>query len=112
MVGVPHLTVSSLYSWVDVAKAISTAGMTPFTVTIAQTVPAMYRFARALSKTRAKVSSSAPGDKPGGDLQFVVWLNPMNVPLFESWCEPKGFQFIASEAIKVNGDVDTTKLPQ
>ena len=91
------------------AKAISTAGMTPFTVTIAQTVPAMYRFARALSKTRAKVSSSAPGDKPGGDLQFVVWLNPMNVPLFESWCEPKGFQFIASEAIKVNGDVDTTK---
>ena len=112
MAGVPHLTVSSLYSWVDVAKAISTAGMTPFEVTIAQTVPAMFRFVRAMAKTRAKVSSSAPGDKPGGDLHFIVWLNPMNVPLFESFCEPKGFQFIAAEAIKVNGDVDTTKRPR
>ena len=109
MAGVPHLTVSILYFWVGVAKAISTAGMTPFEVTIAQTVPAMFRFARAMSKARAKVSSSAPGDKPGGDLHFIVWLNPMNVPLFESWCEPKGFQFIAAEAIKVNGDVDPSK---
>lgn len=83
--------------------------MTPFQVTIAHTVPAMYRFVQAMSKTRAKVSSSEPGEKPGGDLHFVVWLNPMYVPLFESWCEPKKFQFIASEAIKVNGDLDPTR---
>lgn len=83
--------------------------MVPFEVTIAQTVPAMHRFVRALSRTRAKVSSSSPGEKPGADLHFVVWLNPMNISMFESWCEPKGFQFIAAEAIKVNGDVDLTQ---
>ena len=83
--------------------------MTPFEVTIAQTVPAMFRFVRAMVKTRAKVSSSDPGGSPGSDLHFVVWLNPMNVPLFESFCQPKKFRFIASEAIKVNGDVDPSK---
>lgn len=86
--------------------------MTPFHVTIAQTVPAMFRFVRAMSKTRAKVSSSSAGAQAGSDLHFVVWLNPMYIPLFESWCEPKGFQFVASEDIKTNGEVDATKTPR
>jgi hypothetical protein len=84
--------------------------MIPFEVIIAQTVPAMFRFTKAMFKTRAKVSSSSPGETPGGDLHFIVWLNPMNVPMFESWCEPVRFQFIAAEAIKVNGEVDFTKI--
>ena len=73
------------------SKAISTAGMTPFRVSIAPTVPGMVKFVRALS--------------------FIVWLNPMYIAMFESFCEPEGFQFIASEALKVDGSLDPTKLP-
>lgn len=84
--------------------------MTPFEVTIAQTVPAMWRFVQAMSRTKAKVTSSTRSGRVGGDLYFIVWLNPMYIALFESWCEPKRFQFISSDALKANGDVDPTRL--
>ena len=84
--------------------------MTPFEVTIPQTVPAMVRFVRAITRTKAKLSSSIPGKQPGADLFFIVWLNPMYIPLFESWCQPKVFQFVGSEAFKANGDVDGARI--
>ena len=93
------------------SKAISTAGMTPFRVSIAPTVPGMVKFVRAMTRTGAKVSSSQRGVKASDALSFIVWLNPMYIAMFESFCEPEGFQFIASEALKVDGSLDPTKLP-
>lgn len=87
------------------AKAISTAGMTPFEVTIEQTVPAMVRFVRAMARTGAKVSSSPKGVQSGRSMVFVVWLNPMYIARFKIFCEPFDFRFIPSEMIKVDGNV-------
>lgn len=81
--------------------------MTPFEVTIAQSVPAMVRFVRAMSRTGAKVSSSPKSVSSGRTMLFIVWLNPMYIARFQSFCEPFKFQFISSEKIKVNGDVET-----
>ena len=89
------------------AKVISTVGMTPFRVVINQTVPGMVRFVRALSKTGAKVSSSPQGGKSGTDLTFVVWLNPMYIAMFQSFCEPVEFQFVSAEAIATDGSIKT-----
>jgi len=86
--------------------------MTAFEVTIAQSVPGMVRFVRAITRTGAKVSSSSRGAKMGSDLMFIVWLNPMNIALFKSFCEPVTFQFIASEALKIDGSVDPRKAPR
>lgn len=91
------------------AKVISTVGMTPFEVTIDQSVPSMVRFVRAMSKTGAKVSNSPRGGKPGSTLTFVVWLNPFYIALFQSFCEPLDFRFISSEAIGMDGSIKSSK---
>jgi hypothetical protein len=94
-----------------VAKAISTVGMTPFEVTIEQSVAPMVRFVRAMSRTGAKVSSSQRGAGMGSALTFIVWLNPMRIAMFKAFCDPQDFQFISSTAIKVDGTVDPLKIP-
>ena len=88
------------------SKTISTVGMTPFEVTIKQTAPSMFKFVLALAQTGAKVSSSKRGAKPGSNLTFIVWLNPMFNAMFENYCKPFRFQFIASEALRVDGTLD------
>lgn len=80
--------------------------MTPFEVTIKQTAPSMFKFVLALAQTGAKVSSSKRGAKPGSNLTFIVWLNPMFNAMFENYCKPFRFQFIASEALRVDGTLD------
>lgn len=83
--------------------------MTPFEVAIDQTVPGMVRFVRAMARTGAKVSSSPRGGPIGQNLTFVVWLNPMYIAMFQSFCEPVDFRFISSEALGTDGSVKTPK---
>lgn len=90
------------------ARSISTAGQVAFRVTIDNTVPANVRFVRALSKTNAKVSDTTASSS-GKDLVFVVWLNPMRIAQFRSFCAPVDFQFIAAEAIHVDGSIRPTR---
>ena len=78
--------------------------MTPFEVSIAQTVPAMYRFVRAIAKTRAKVSASKNGLPINGNLEFIVWLNPMYSAMFEAFCIPARFQFVSSSSLGIGGE--------
>jgi len=95
-----------------VAKVITTAGMTPFQVTIDYTVSAMTRFVQAMVRTGAKVTASPTKAQIGGQLVFIVWLKPMTFAVFKAWCRPSGFQFIAAEAIKVDGTLDPkTRTP-
>ena len=102
-------SVPVLYPGLCVAKAISTVGMTPFEVVIDQTIPGMVRFVRALAKTGSKVSSSPKGTKLGSSLTFIVWVNPMSIPMFQSFCEPVSFRFISSEDIGVDGSIKILK---
>lgn len=92
------------------AKTISTAGSTPFEVTVAPTVPGMVRFVRALTRTGAVSRAQAGSSKPGSPLVFLVWLNPMSIAMFKAFCDPLRFQFLASDAIKTDGTVDPEKL--
>jgi hypothetical protein len=88
-----------------VAKIINTAGMTPFRVVLDPTPAALTRFVWALAKTGAKVSSSPVGARMGEPLTFLVWLKPMSFQMFRAWCRPVEFQFIAAEAIGLDGSV-------
>ncbi len=87
------------------AKVISTAGMTAFRVLILPTVPDMVRFVRAITRVGAKVSSSKRGSQGSQPLEFIIWISPMYIAMFESWCEPLEFEFVAAEKIKVDGNL-------
>ena len=90
------------------AKTITTSGKTPFEVTIAQTVPGMVRFVRAMSRTQAIISSQRV--KVGGPFVFIVWLNPVMIGTFKAFCEPLEIQFISSGVIRDDGTVELEKI--
>lgn len=87
------------------ARSISTAGLTPFQVTIDNTVPGMVRFVRAVARVDAKMVSTGNGTGTGPTLTFMVWLNPMRIAMFQAFCRPSGFQFVSSNAVQLDGTI-------
>jgi hypothetical protein len=91
-------------------KVITTAGLTPFDVEISGSVFGMVKFVRALARTGAKVSGTR--QTLGKTLKFLVWIDPRMIALFSITCEPLGFNFIGSDAIRSDGNIDPEKFPE